>query len=164
MFEITTHSADETQKIGEIFAALLRAGNTVCLNGELGSGKTVFVRGAVKGLGFDDHVTSPTFALVHEYQAASTIYHIDCFRLFTTQDFMSLGIEDYLAAEGVIFAEWGDRIADMFNDWLWKINFNFVDGGENDRRIVFSLGRRSHSRGYYERLKTLIAGSTEVNA
>lgn len=164
MLEIVTHSADETRRIGELFAAILRVCDTVALIGELGSGKTVFVSGTLLGLGYDGQVTSPTFTLVHEYKAASIVYHIDCFRLLTMQDFQSSGMEDYLEAEGVVFAEWGDRIADQFNDWSWEVRFDFVNGDENERRIGFLPGRGEQSLERFKKLRTFFAGSVEVTS
>ncbi len=143
MIEIITESAAETKNIGATFARFLRSGDTILLNGDLGSGKTVFVSGAAAGLGYKGAVTSPTFTLVHEYGTVTPLFHIDCFRLHTPQDIISLGIEDYLALEGIIFAEWADRIAGHFDAWSWEINLEFVASAENKRRILIKSGRKT---------------------
>lgn len=160
--EIVTESAAQTRNIGRKFARILRVGDSVALTGELGSGKTVFVQGAVQGLGYKGNVTSPTFTLIHEYSADVPVRHFDCFRLRQPSDILTAGIEDYLDGDGVLFVEWADRIKDYFNQWLWKIDFYFVNNEDNRRRIRFRPGARAEASDHMENLKAILTGLAEI--
>ena len=162
MLEIVTNNAADTRKLGETFAALLKTGDTVYLSGELGTGKTVFVQGAARGLGYIGNVTSPTFTLIHEYRAPTTIYHLDCFRIRTPEDFLSLGIDDYIGENSLLFVEWADLIEDYFNQWCYILQLSFVDIGENLRRICFSVGNNLNSPHRLNQLRKLIDGFKEA--
>jgi tRNA threonylcarbamoyladenosine biosynthesis protein TsaE len=109
--EHTTRSEDETASLARDLAATLRAGDVLLLSGNLGAGKTAFVRGLAAGLGIDPHdVSSPTFTLVHEYRGGRlTLYHVDLYRLerAATED---LGLEELGARDGVLAIEWPDRL------------------------------------------------------
>ena len=109
--EHTTRSEDETASLARDLAATLRAGDVLLLSGNLGAGKTAFVRGLAAGLGIDPHdVSSPTFTLVHEYRGGRlTLYHVDLYRLerAATED---LGLEELGARDGVLANEWPDRL------------------------------------------------------
>lgn len=106
----TTHSEDETAAVARELAATLAAGDVVLLSGDLGAGKTAFVRGLASGLAIDpDEVSSPTFTLVHEYRGGRlTLYHADLYRLerAATED---LGLEQ-MGGDGVLAIEWPDRL------------------------------------------------------
>jgi tRNA threonylcarbamoyladenosine biosynthesis protein TsaE len=160
--EIVTESAAQTRNVGRKFARILRVGDSVALTGELGSGKTVFVQGAVQGLGYKGHVTSPTFTLIHEYSADVLIRHFDCFRLHQPSDVLTAGIEDYLDGDGILFVEWADKIKDYFNQWLWEINFFFVNNEENNRRIRFRTSARTEAPDRIEDLKAILTGLAEM--
>jgi len=109
--EHTTRSEDETASLARDLAATLRAGDVLLLSGNLGAGKTAFVRGLAAGLGIDPlDVSSPTFTLVHEYRGGRlTLYHVDLYRLerAATED---LGLEELGARDGVLAIEWPDRL------------------------------------------------------
>ena len=109
--EYTTRSEDETAALARDLAATLRAGDVLLLSGNLGAGKTAFVRGLADGLGIDPReVSSPTFTLVHEYRGGRlTLYHVDLYRLerAATED---LGLEELGAGDGVLAIEWPDRL------------------------------------------------------
>ena len=107
-----THSEDETATVARELAALVKAGDVILLSGNLGAGKTAFVRGLAAGLGIDpEEVSSPTFTLVHEYRGGRlTLYHADLYRLdrVATED---LGLEEMGVADGVLAIEWPDRLS-----------------------------------------------------
>jgi tRNA threonylcarbamoyladenosine biosynthesis protein TsaE len=106
-----TGSEDDTRLVGSHFAAALAPGAVILLSGELGAGKTVFVRGLADGLGIDpDQVTSPTFTLVHEYRGGRVpLVHVDLYRL-DRADLDDIGLDAELAASGVLAIEWADRL------------------------------------------------------
>lgn len=108
---IETSSPAETAEVGRKLAALLRSGDVVALVGPLGAGKTHLVRSIVAALGGDERaVSSPTFALIHEYPARLPVFHFDAYRLTNEAAFTALGVEEYFSAGGVCLIEWADRV------------------------------------------------------
>ncbi|MHB0939563.1 MAG: tRNA (adenosine(37)-N6)-threonylcarbamoyltransferase complex ATPase subunit type 1 TsaE [Armatimonadota bacterium] len=109
-----THSAEETRELGEALGATAWPGDVLWLHGTLGAGKTEMTKGIAAGLGSRDPVSSPSFALIHEYQGGRLpLYHADLYRLETPAA-LDLGLEDYLEGEGVTVVEWGERLPDDF--------------------------------------------------
>lgn len=132
---VTTHSAEETWKVGRALADGLKRGDLVALYGNLGAGKTVFVRGLCAGLGLDAaEVTSPTFTIVHEYyDARLPIYHFDAYRIERVAEFYELGYEEYFFGDGVTVVEWADRIEPLLPTDAIRIRIGH--GGGDNRRI-----------------------------
>jgi tRNA threonylcarbamoyladenosine biosynthesis protein TsaE len=119
-----SNSAGETINIAKDFARILRPGDVVYLYGELGSGKTIFVKGVCVGLGVKDDVTSPSFVIATEYKGAVRIAHIDLYRLETT-DAGSLPLEEYVLEKGITLIEWADRI--QVTDKGIRVKFTILD-------------------------------------
>ena len=114
MATLISNSPDETEVFGCRFAEEIKPGDVLALTGELGSGKTQFVKGLVAGLGSTAEVTSPTFTLIHEYtDGPIPIYHFDFFRLEDRQSAERLGLDDYFFGDGVSVIEWADRFPDL---------------------------------------------------
>jgi len=137
---ITTQSADETEKAGELFASDIKPGDIVCLYGELGAGKTTFVHGFVKGLGFEDRVMSPTFTIIRTYQKNNikkmSCYHIDLYRLDGKINIESLGIDEILSDKNSIaLIEWPERISETLPKKRWDVVFSVV--GDLERSIEY---------------------------
>ena len=107
--ERVTHSAEETEAVGEELAPLLAPGDLLLLAGELGAGKTTFVRGLARGLGVTAPVQSPTFQLVRVYPGRVQLAHVDLYRLESGTELADLGLDELLD-EGVVAVEWGDRL------------------------------------------------------
>jgi len=126
--ERVTRSAEETEAAGEELAARLRPGDLLLLAGELGSGKTTFVRGLARGLGSTAEVQSPTFQLVRVYRGRIQLGHVDLYRLDAGPGIGELGIEDLLA-EGVVAIEWGDRLRPQPAGAL-RVGFEALSPGE----------------------------------
>lgn len=109
--QVVVNSEIETQRFASEIAAALAPGSVVLLSGDLGAGKTVFVRGLAAGLGIDpDDVTSPTFTLVHEYRGRLPLLHVDLYRL-ENADLDEIGLDGDLAGRGVVAVEWPERLA-----------------------------------------------------
>src|SRR5688572_31741288 len=129
----TTHSEEETAAVARTLAADLNAGDVLLLAGNLGAGKTAFVRGLAAGLGIDpEDVSSPTFTLVHEYRGGRLpLYHADLYRLEKTAA-EDLGLEEKAVAEGVLAIEWPDRLAHALPG---AIQVEMTIEGDTRRRI-----------------------------
>ena len=105
MMQITTHSADETQALGQKLASRLAPGDVIAYFGDLGAGKTAFTRGLAQGLGITDPVTSPTYTIVNEYLSGRIpLFHFDMYRLSSSDELFDIGWEDYLSRGGVCSA------------------------------------------------------------
>jgi tRNA threonylcarbamoyladenosine biosynthesis protein TsaE len=133
-----TADQSETESAGESLGRTLRAGEVVLLFGDLGAGKTAFVRGLARGVGADpEEVSSPTFTIVQEYPGTSaTLYHVDLYRL-EPDEIDDLGLEDLVAGEGIVAIEWAERWRGR-PDGDGVIEVRIDDAGEDRRRIRVS--------------------------
>lgn len=129
-----SHSVDETLAIGERLAARLRGGDVVALSGELGSGKTHLVKGVCKGLGFDGLVSSPTFALINEYDCTPTVYHVDLYRLDNPAQIPPLGLEEMMRPDAIMLIEWPDVAAAILP--TAALHVRCAHGDSDDERII----------------------------
>jgi tRNA threonylcarbamoyladenosine biosynthesis protein TsaE len=138
MATFISHSPAETGSLGEKFGRTAQSGLIIALSGELGAGKTQFVKGLARGLGISARVHSPTFTLVNEYAGGRLkLFHLDLYRLETPAQIFSAGIEEFLQPDGVSVIEWAERIA---NDELRMTDFKKVKIeiiGESERKIIY---------------------------
>ncbi len=135
-----TKSPAETKRLAATITKELPLNNVVGLIGNLGTGKTAFTQGFAKAMGIKEAVGSPTFKLISEYEGAkSWLYHIDCYRLKNSQQFINIGGDDYLApVNGLTLIEWADIIADILPINSVIINFNRISGKTEYREIIIS--------------------------
>jgi tRNA threonylcarbamoyladenosine biosynthesis protein TsaE len=136
---LDTTSETETSHAGETLGRELVAGDVVLLYGDLGAGKTAFVRGLARGVGANpDEVSSPTFTLVQEYTGSSaTLYHVDLYRL-EPAEIDDLGLEDLVSGDGIVAIEWAERWSGRPDD---AIDVRIEDAGEDQRRITIDRPR-----------------------
>jgi tRNA threonylcarbamoyladenosine biosynthesis protein TsaE len=143
-----TNNSTQTRELGEMLAGELRGGEIVCLTGELGSGKTTFAQGLLKGLGAKGPYTSPTFVVMKHYKRKAqsakrkivalnskpeNVYHIDAYRV-NAQDILDLGWEEMVSdKKNIIIVEWAERIKSIVPDYAIWIKFNYSD--EHTRKI-----------------------------
>lgn len=133
--EFVTHSPAETQALGERLAAQLAGGEIIAFTGGMGAGKTAFTRGLAIGLGAGDVASSPTFALVNEYQGRLILDHFDMYRIETWEDLESTGFFDYLESDRVLAIEWSENIEGALPEK--RIAVDIQPGqGEDQRRIT----------------------------
>ena len=121
-------SEAETEQLGRAIAAVVTPGTVIGLVGPLGAGKTRLVRAIAEALGADpNEIGSPTFVLIHEYSCELPIYHFDTYRLRSIEEFDDLGVDEYLAGEGVCLVEWADRVSDRLPPRTWWVHAE-IDG------------------------------------
>lgn len=158
MFSVITSNKEQTWKIGELLGARLEAGDTVCLYGDLGAGKTSFTYGIALGLEVKSpYITSPTFTFVNEYEGRVPLYHIDLYRLKDPEELANIGFEEYIETDGVTVIEWAERAEDDLPEECLSVYLSYVN--ENSREIgFFAEGTR------YERLLDELKKNMEIQA
>ena len=127
-----THSEQETERLGARFGAALPDGSVVAFYGELGSGKTAFVRGMAAGMGIGEGVSSPTFTIVNEYSGARKLFHFDMYRLGGADELYDIGWEDYLGRGGVCAVEWSENVPGAFEGDEVVVTFRKGEGDERE--------------------------------
>lgn len=131
-----SNSPEATEKFAEDFAKTVEPGEVIALFGGLGMGKTAFCRGFAKGMGYEGEVSSPTFAIVHEYSGGRlNIYHFDMYRIESFDDLYSTGYFEYLESGGVVITEWSENIENVLPESYTKVEI--VRGSnDNNSRII----------------------------
>ena len=144
--QIVTNSAAETEAAGAALAARLKPGCVVALYGGLGMGKTAFVRGLAAGLDNHAEVSSPTFALVHDYGGQPPLIHFDMYRIGSWEDLYTTGFFDYLEAGGILAVEWSENVADALTDAI-SITIEKDPAQLDWRKITIEGGARFEALG-----------------
>ena len=133
--KITTYSEKETIEVAENLESEKFPNMVICLEGDLGSGKTIFTKGFAQAMEIDENITSPTFNIIKEYTTGEMpLYHMDVYRLDGKVD--DLGIEDYFSKDGVVIIEWADMIKDYLPEERLDIKIKVVD--EDTRVLIFT--------------------------
>lgn len=140
---LVTKRAAETEAAGEWLAARLIGGQVVCLSGDLGGGKTTFMKGLARGLGVTGTITSPTFVVEAAYKVKSKkekvkkLYHFDVYRVKSAREMLALGWEEVLVdPDGVVVVEWAERIAEILPAKCIWVRFKFVDQNTREIKIM----------------------------
>ncbi|NBC16082.1 MAG: tRNA (adenosine(37)-N6)-threonylcarbamoyltransferase complex ATPase subunit type 1 TsaE [Bacteroidetes bacterium] len=130
LFPAETTSPEATRALGARLAATLAPGDVVALDGDLGAGKTQFIKGLCEALGVPpEQITSPTFTLVHEYEGTDgPIYHIDAYRIERIEELYELGFEDYAYGDGLCLIEWAERIGPLLPDDALRLCLTHLGG------------------------------------
>jgi len=136
-----TLSGEETFALGMRLSSLLVKGDVVALNGPLGAGKTCFTKGIAEGLGIEEELTSPSYAIISEYECLAggekvPFYHIDAYRLEGNDDFSAIGGEDIVYGNGISVIEWGDRIPAFIPSGAYRIDFEIIEDDKRSVKIV----------------------------
>ncbi len=136
MKKVTSRSEAETMAIAKEYAGSVNPGDVICLQGNLGAGKTQFVRGFVEGFEISaDLVSSPTFTIINEYEGATPVYHFDCYRLEHYSEALEIGAEEYFYDDGVCIVEWPERILEILPKEKKLITIQST--GKEEREIIF---------------------------
>ncbi len=132
--ETYTNTVTETEVAGETLSKNLTPGSVVALFGDLGAGKTAFVRGLARGLDSTDRVTSPTFTIVNEYSGRLELFHFDMYRLGSAEELFDIGWEDYLAQGGVCVVEWSENVEAAFDGSELRVTIEKIS--DSQRKII----------------------------
>lgn len=149
----TSRGPGETQALGERLGRLLQPGDVVTLSGELGAGKTALAQGIGLGLEVAEPVSSPTFALVHEYRGRLPVWHLDTYRVRSLDELIDLSWHDLLRGGGVILVEWPERIAAALPPDRLEITLGY---GEGDTREIRLAGRGERMTGLVQELGRVV--------
>lgn len=133
---VATHSPEETRILGAALAPTLLPGDVISLSGDLGAGKTVFVQGLATALGAQGRITSPSFTIVHEYEARFPILHLDIYRLNSFQELLDLGFEEFLDPRAIVLLEWGEAVEPLLPRSYLKIEIARGSIEDEDERVV----------------------------
>jgi tRNA threonylcarbamoyladenosine biosynthesis protein TsaE len=138
MATFISHSPAETEALGEGIGRVAQRGLVIALSGELGAGKTQFVKGLARGLGISGRVHSPTFTLVNEYGGGRLkLFHLDLYRLETVAQILGAGVEEFLSPDGVSVIEWAERIYDLRFAICDLKTMRIEIAGDSERKIIY---------------------------
>ena len=132
--EIKINGLEKTKEFGIKLGKLLKPGDVVCLNGDLGAGKTTLTKSIGLGLDVEDYITSPTFALINEYEGRMPVYHFDVYRLENVDELYDLGFDEYFYGRGVSIIEWAEKIEKFLPET--RIVLDIKKGIDLDDRII----------------------------
>ncbi|WP_144559607.1 tRNA (adenosine(37)-N6)-threonylcarbamoyltransferase complex ATPase subunit type 1 TsaE [Shouchella miscanthi] len=142
LMELKSFSVEDTMALAASFAAYLKPSDCILLAGDLGAGKTHFVKGLGRGLGVDCMITSPTFTIIKEYEGRLPLYHMDVYRVGEEAD--ELGLEEYIEGSGVTVIEWAHLIQDLLP--AHSFSFTIKKSSETERDILIQAQGSSHLR------------------
>ena len=131
--EFLTRSADETERVGERLGRRLVPGEVVALSGELGAGKTCFIRGLARGLGVTQGVSSPTFVIVNQYTGRMPVFHIDAYRTESLTELLDIGFDEYVSGDSVTVIEWSDKLEPLLPTGAIRVRISGL--GDEPRTI-----------------------------
>lgn len=133
------YTLDELRDWGRALGRRLRPGSVVTLRGDLGAGKTTLAQAICRGVGIEADVTSPTFALVNQYEAGDrTVFHLDLYRLNGPADLTNIGWDDIINSDAIVIIEWPERAGDRLPDDVTEIVLEHVPGDDSRRRLTLS--------------------------
>ena len=137
---VNVNNLKDTEMLAKKFSKLLRGGEVILLNGDLGAGKTTFTKYLLKYLGVKDEVTSPTFTIMREYRSSKfDIYHFDMYRLSSGEEAQAFGLEDYIYSgnkNSIVLIEWSENIKDILVGKFIEVNITLQDDGKRKFEIV----------------------------
>ena len=132
---LITKTPEETIALGKRLGSMLKKGDVIALQGTLAAGKTTITKGIALALGITEPVTSPTFTLISEYYGSMTLYHMDVYRLDSTEDFINLGVEELLYGDGVCVVEWSEKVMKELPRSAILVRLNALEDGSREITI-----------------------------
>lgn len=152
MIKFHAGSVEKTVELGERLGQILQKGDTVCLTGDLGTGKTAFAGGIARALGIGGYITSPTFTIVNEYEGKLPLYHFDVYRINNTDEMFETGYDEYISGGGVTVIEWAELIKEILPHERIDVNIEKDDMNNTDSRLITIQFRGQRTEGYERRL------------
>ena len=154
MLTCVTHSPEETAHLAGTIGKIIREGTVICLDGELGVGKTLFVRALARTLGVESDVTSPPFNLMNIYEAACPIVHFDLYRITSEEELEDIGFYEYAeATEGIVLIEWAEKFPDAMPADHLSVRIEALN--DEERQFTF-VAKGKKSRALLEELKRIV--------
>ena len=154
MLTCVTHSPEETAHLAGTIGKIIREGTVICLDGELGVGKTLFVRALARTLGVESDVTSQTFNLMNIYEAACPIVHFDLYRITSEEELEDIGFYEYAeATEGIVLIEWAEKFPDAMPADHLSVRIEALN--DEERQFTF-VAKGKKSRALLEELKRIV--------
>ncbi len=141
-FTLETFSPEETVRLGHKLASVLEKGDVISLSGQLGAGKTIFVKGVASGLEVKEEIVSPTFLLLRTYQGKLPLYHFDAYRIKNKNEFNEIGLEEFLFGEGVSVIEWGEKVKPVLPKEFLDIKFFHTDKQDLRKLVITANGQK----------------------
>lgn len=138
-----TNSVEETIEFGKKLATHLTEGACICLDGDLGAGKTHLTKGIAMGLGITEDITSPTFTIVQEYESNLNLYHFDMYRLADIDELYAIGFEDYLRSNQIMIIEWSQNVKDALPNDRIEIFIEYTDIPNQRKFNLEAFGNKS---------------------
>jgi tRNA threonylcarbamoyladenosine biosynthesis protein TsaE len=141
--KVISTDAGFTRRFGIALGSTCRPGDIICLGGALGAGKTTLAQAICKGAGVDEHeyVSSPTFAIMHEYQGRIPIYHMDFYRLGGSYEILDLGLDEYFYLQGIVIVEWFEKGVDLINTAYLQVDLSYLDDTSRTIELASSASR-----------------------
>lgn len=152
MIRFKAGSVEETAKLGQRLGEILQKGDTVCLTGDLGTGKTAFTGGIAKALGISGYITSPTFTIVNEYEGNLPLYHFDVYRIGDPGEMFETGYDEYISGEGITVIEWAELISDILPPDRVEVFIEKENSDKPDSRLITMKFHGSRAEEYEGRL------------
>ena len=149
-------NTDKTQKIAEQFARELHPGDVVAFYGDLGTGKTFFIKALCRALGVEQEATSPSFTIINEYHTKEGlyIYHFDFYRIENEAELVNLGLDEFFYNDYLCFIEWADRIEKELPENCWNVHLEFLKNKPEGRKIVIKKRYHDEKRNsFYSRYR-----------
>lgn len=142
-FLVNLKNLDDTEKLGNVIGRATEPGDIICLNGDLGAGKTTLTQAIARGLNVPSrsYVTSPSFAIMHEYTGIIPLYHMDFYRLSDSSDVIDLGFEEYFYLDGLTVIEWAERAADILPEE--RVSIDIKLNNDEIRTVSFSTANEA---------------------
>ena len=142
--KIYIENVEKTIELGFLIGSLLQNGDMVCLDGDLGAGKTHLSKGIAKGLDIDEEITSPNFTIVQEYEGRIPLYHFDVYRIADSEEMYNIGFDDYLNRNGAIVIEWSEIIRDILPSQ--RLDIEIIYAPEGGRYFTFNAYGKRHEQ------------------
>lgn len=136
MLKFHAGSVEETVELGLKLGRILQRGDSICLTGDLGTGKTAFTGGIARALGISEYITSPTFTIVNEYEGKLPLYHFDVYRIGDTDEMFETGYYEYISGKGITVIEWADLIKGILPDERIDVDIRKDNAKDADSRLI----------------------------